>query len=499
MIKRTRSSRAAWALIAALALSLGGGSLGACGGSDLDFRLPNGGSSSASSGGGGQGGEVISGGGQSGEAGGSGGVGGSGGSGGSPPVFPDVLPVIEVDTMGQPIEPDVKIDASMYVVEDHDGTLVGIEGRPRSFEGFIGIEVRGSSSVSFPKKSYGLETRDVDGQDQSVSLLGMPPESDWVLYGAYTDKTYMRDKLAYDVGRDFGRYAPRSRFVELFVDGAYQGVYVFLEKIKRSPERVPLPKVAPDAASGDITGGYILKLEDGDASGGFYSALGTAWQYHYPNPAVITPDQETYVQKYVDAFEAMMAGPSFSDPVKGYAAWIDVPSFVDFFIMNELSRNVDGYRKSAYMYKNSDAFGGTIYMGPLWDFNIAFGNADYCDGESVQGFQYIGGACVDQDRIPEWWKRLLLDASFTKALRCRWNELRKGLLADAALAARLDAYADDVKVAEPRDHELWQTLGVYVWPNPYVGQTFSDEIQYLKQWMKGRAAWLDQNMPGVCP
>jgi hypothetical protein len=344
-----------------------------------------------------------------------------------------------------------------------------------------------------------MEARDALGEDISVSLIGMPAESDWVLYGPYTDKTFMRDKLAYDVGRELGRYAPRSRFVEVVINGMYEGVYVFLEKIKRGSDRVPIPKVAPDLVSGDVTGGYIIKLENGDASGGWYSAMGTAWQYQYPNPALVTPDQSAYIKKYVDSFEAMMAGPSFSDPAKGYAKWIDVPSFVDFLIMNELSRNVDGYRKSAYMYKTSDVFGGTIYMGPFWDFNIAFGNADYCAGESVQGFQYTGGACVDQNQIPAWWKRLMTDAAFTKALRCRWKELRKGILTDASLLAKLDGYAEELKVAEPRDHQRWDTLGNYVWPNPYVGQTYSDEINYLKSWLTDRAAWLDQNMPGVCP
>jgi hypothetical protein len=309
----------------------------------------------------------------------------------------------------------------------------------------------------------------------------------------------MRDKLVYDVGRELGRYAPRSRFVEVFVDGGYVGVYVFLEKIKRSPDRVAVPKVAPDLASGDVTGGYIIKLEDGNASGGFYSTMGTAWQYHYPNASLITPDQASYLKKYVDSFESMMMGPTFSDPSVGYTARTDVASFVDFFLMNELTHNVDGYRKSAYMYKNSDAFGGRIYMGPLWDFNIAFGNADYCGGESPQGFQYDGGECPDQDRIPPWWKKLVADPSFAKAARCRWKELRKDLLADASLLARIDGYVEELALAEPRDHMKWKTLGKYVWPNPYVGQTFADEVAYLKQWITARTAWLDQNLPGACP
>jgi hypothetical protein len=476
--------------------------LGGCGGGD-DLNLAGSAASAAGSGGAGAGGAEMGGApgtGGSGASGSGAGGAGTGGAGAGGAEVPGVLPVLVVDTSGQPIQQEVKVDAAMYVVEDHDGTLMDIESRPRTWDGFIGIEVRGSSSTSFPKKSYGIETRGPDGLDIDVPLLGMPEEADWVLYGPYTDKTYMRDKLAYDVGRELGRYTPRSRFVEVVLNGDYRGVYVFIEKIKRGPDRLPIPKVAPDAASGDITGGYIIKREDGSAAGGWYSAEGTPWQYHYPKADDITPEQEAYLQGHVDAFEAAMSGgPGFADPVNGYVKWIDVPSFVDFAIMMELSRNVDGYRKSAYMHKDIDAKGGRFYMGPLWDFNIAFGNADYCAGESIQGFQYAGGACQDQERIPAWWKLLMADPAFKKALRCRWEELRKGTLSDAKLIAKIDAYREEVKVAEPRDHMKWETLGTYVWPNPFIGQTFADEIGYLKQWLTDRAAWLDQKMPGTCP
>lgn len=481
--------------------------LGGCGGGGADLGLTPGheGGAPGAGGSGGAGGEGdgsagtggAGGAGTGGESAGGGGAGGEGGAGGSTPT--GVLPVLVIDTGGKAIAKEVKTDAAMYVVENHDGTLVGIESRPRNFDGHIGIEVRGSSSTSFPKKSYGVETRNALGEQSDFGMLGLPAESDWILYGPYTDKTFMRDKLVYDVGRALGRYQPRSRFVEVLIDGAYKGVYVFLEKIKRGKERVPVAKVAPDAVSGDITGGYILKREDSSASGGWTSATGTPWQYHYPKPADITPEQSAYIKGYVDTFEAMMEGPSFSDPAKGYAAWIDVPSFVDFAIMNELSRNVDGYRKSTYMYKESDTDGGRLFMGPLWDFNIAFGNADYCGGDDVQGFQFDKGECPDQARVPDWWVSLMADPAFSTKLRCRWEALRKGVLSDASLAARLDGYRAELALAEPRDHQTWKTLGTYVWPNPYIGQTYEDELGYLKTWITERSAWLDQNMPGTCP
>jgi hypothetical protein len=485
-------------VIPVLALSLFAGS---CGGSDADFRLPSSSDGAAGMGGSGGAPDPVGAGGQGGSgmggSGGSGGMAGSGGSGGAP--LPKVLPVLVIDTEGKQIVEEVKVDAAMYVVEDHDGTLQGIESQPRTFEGPIGIEVRGSTSAGFPKKSYGVEIRDGLGQDTDFPLLGLPAESDWVFYGPYTDKTYMRDKLAYDLGRAMKRYQPRTRYAEVILNGAYRGVYIVVERIKRGLHRVPIAKVAPDAATGDITGGYIFKREATSAQNGWYSAAGTPWQFHYPKSGDILPEQSAYLKGYVDAFEAMMTGPQFSDPAQGYTKWLDVPSFIDFAIVQELSKNVDGYRKSAYFHKDADGDGGKLHMGPLWDFNIAFGNADYCAGAQTSGFVYLANSCPDMQQIPAWWKRLMLDAAFTKELRCRWNDLRTGAFADGEMLAMLDQYREATKVAEVRDHETWKVIGTYVWPNPYVGQTYEDELSHLKTWITARAAWLDANMPGTCP
>lgn len=435
----------------------------------------------------------------SGGSGGDGAMGGAGGAGGV--VFPGILPVLQVSTKGgASIIEDVKVDASLVVIEDHDGTLQNLATRPHTFEGPIGIEIRGNTSAGFPKKSYGFETRDAAGDDFDAALLGMPAESDWVLHGPYSDKALMRNKLTYDLGRALGRYAPRTRFVELFVNDEYIGVYVFLEKIKRNAKRVDIPSVATSAMTGDISGGYIIKLEAGVADGGWFSAAGTAWQYHYPKFDAISVEQSGYLQNHIDGFESVMFGPKFSDPSNGFQAWIDIPSFVDFAIITELGRNIDGYRKSTYMYKDADINGGLLYMGPLWDFNLAFGNAEYCGGAVIDGFVYTGIDCPDgAAQIPKWWNRLMADPVFTKALRCRWESLRQGELSDASLMKRIDGYREEVKVAEPRDHAAWGNIGVYVWPNAFIGATYEDEVAYMKKWTQDRAAWLDAKLPGTCP
>jgi hypothetical protein len=402
------------------------------------------------------------------------------------------LPVLFIDTGFQQIVEDVKIAASLRIVEDHDGSLVDIDSRPVSYQGAIGIEIRGNMSTMFPKKSYGFETRDGVGADLDVPLLGMPEESDWVLYAPYTDKTYLRDRLAYDLGAALGRYQPRSRFVELYLDGDYQGVYLLLEKIKRGPDRVDIDKVAPSAAAGDLSGGYIFKAEGGG------DGFDVPWEYHYPKASEITDEQRDYLDEYIDRFEATMLGDEFSTPY-GYAAWIDIPSFVDFVVITELSRNVDGYRKSAYLYKEADEDGGRLFAGPLWDFNIAFGNADYCDGFETRGFQYRRDlGCEDELQIPAWWPRLMQDDDFADAVRCRWDSLRSDLLSDAALADRLADYRALLATAEPRDHTRWPVLGKYVWPNYFIGDSWDEELEHLQGWITDRTAWLDANLPGIC-
>ncbi len=397
------------------------------------------------------------------------------------------LPILWIETGGRAIVPDVKSDARLRVIEDHDGTLTGLPERPASFEGRIGIEIRGNSSLMFEKASYGLETRDAAGKSLDVALLGMPAESDWVLYAPFTDKTLVRDKVAYDLGAQLGRYQPRSRFVELFLDGQYDGVYVVIEKIKRGKQRVDITKVAPDAAAGDVTGGYIVKMDGNQAS---------FWEPHVPKAKDLTPEQTTYLTDYLSRFETLMTGPGFVAP--GYASMIDVPSFIDYLIITELSRNIDGYRKSTYMAKKRDADGGLAYMGPLWDYNIAFGNADYCEGAETTGFQYNRDACTDVLAVPTWWGRLMADPPFANAVRCRWSSLRQGVLSNASIHARIEGYVEQLEAAEPRDNARWGTIGRYIWPNPFVGETYEQEIDHLLHWIDARAAWLDANLPGTC-
>ncbi|HMR57666.1 MAG TPA: CotH kinase family protein, partial [Cyclobacteriaceae bacterium] len=156
------------------------------------------------------------------------------------------LPIVVINTAGATILDDPKIVADMGIIDNGPGQRNSVTDTYNNYSGKIGIEIRGSSSQSFPKKQYSIELRDATGEGVSAPLLGLPPEEDWVLFAPYNDKTLMRDVLAYKIGRDLNRYAPRTRFCELVLNGNYEGIYVLIEKIKRDNNRVDINKLNPD-------------------------------------------------------------------------------------------------------------------------------------------------------------------------------------------------------------------------------------------------------------
>ncbi|MBX7094565.1 MAG: CotH kinase family protein [Flavobacteriales bacterium] len=420
------------------------------------------------------------------------------------------LPIMVINTNGQTIPDSPKITCDMGIIYNGVGQRNHLSDPFNDYNGQIGIEIRGSSSQMFPKKGYGFETRDAMGANLNVSLLGLPVENDWVLYAPYTDKTLMRNFLTYRFGRDCERYAPRTVFIELVINGEYMGVYILTEKIKVDQYRVDIANLLPgDIAGDELTGGYILKIDKFTGGGqAFQSAyapyVGSTQQvnilYHDPDDTDLMPEQMTYIQNYVHAFEDALAGPDFMDPLIGVRAYADLGSFIDFFIANELTRNVDGYRLSSFFYKDKNSNDSLIHMGPLWDFNLAFGNADYCDGGLTTGwaYQFYQVCSWDGFQAPFWWERLMQDSTFTHDLKCRYLELRNTVMSDMYLFELIDSNRVYLDESQSRNFQKWPILGTYVWPNNYIGASYQDEIDYLKTWIHDRLAWLDNNMPGDC-
>ncbi len=420
------------------------------------------------------------------------------------------LPIILIDTHGLTIPDNPKIPADFTILYNGPGIRNFVTDSANYF-GNIGIEIRGSSSQSFPKKSYGFETRDGLGQSMDTSLLGMPPENDWILNANYTDKTLCRNVMAYQSFMNMGRYATRYRFVELVLNGEYLGIYVLSEKIKRDKNRVNIAKLEPTENTGDnVTGGYIVKIDKTTGSGGdgwtspFPPPVHPNGQtiyimYDYPAEDVISIPQKTYIHDYVTTFETVLNSSQFADTINGYRKYAVEGSFIDYFLVNEISKNVDGYRLSTFFHKEQDSRGGKLRMGPVWDYDIAFHNADYCSGDLFTGWAYQFPCPTDYWQIPFWWGRLLEDPLYASHLKCRWLQLRTTTLSNNYFNNYIDSIAAQLNEAQVRNFTKWPILGIYVWPNPWpYPSTYAGEISSLKTWMGNRLAWLDANMPGTC-
>ena len=408
------------------------------------------------------------------------------------------LPQVYLNTNSQEIPDEPKIIAEISI--ENKGEI--------TYEGLIGIEIRGQSSQMFPKKQYGFETRDSANEDIDVSLLGLPEEEDWILHAPYSDKSLIRNALIYDLSRDIGRYASRLVFVELILNNTYDGLYILMEKLKRDKYRIDINKLKSDENEGeDLTGGYILKLDKEDSYNQLNSFTSTIrppnsinnqqirFVFDTPNEEDITDEQRNYIKSYINSFENTLNSNQFSDLENGYSKYINVDSFIDFFILNELSNNVDGYRLSTWLVKDKNEL---LSIGPIWDFNLAFGNANYCGGERYDVWAYKFNERCSQDfwQIPFWWNRFMEDPNFKYLLQQRWNTLRNYELSEDVILSKIDNYINLFESSGSREANFrrWQILGEYVWPNNFIGGSYPDEINYLKEWISNRLAWLDREI-----
>lgn len=416
------------------------------------------------------------------------------------------LPLVVIDTRGRIIEDEPKITALLKVIDNGSGKSNNQFQEGTDYNGYIGIEVRGQSSQLFPKKSYLFETRDEYGANLKTGLLGMPSDEDWVLYAPYSDKSLMRNAVSYYLGSKLREWQPRFRFCEVYLNGDNIGIYMLVEKIKRDDNRIDIGKLKPEEISGDdLTGGYIIKTDkmDGLTSADYFDVVPAIkyknsntyhFTYVYPKAEEIVPQQRAYIKQYLTDFQNILNGSSFSDPVAGFRKYIDLYSFVDVQVIQELTKGVDGYRYSNYFYKKKDTDGGKLYAGPIWDFDLGYGNEDYTSVNlETSGWLYemIG---PDEGNRMHWWKRLMEDYPYRNTFKSRWRDLRKGAFNTDSVMLYIDNTIEYLGEAVDRNFQKWQILGTYVWPNYFVGDTYEEEVDYLKGWMTDRMQWIDENI-----
>jgi hypothetical protein len=401
------------------------------------------------------------------------------------------LPILIIDTHNQNIVDTPRIVADMKIIDNGLGKMNAVTDSANGFSGKIAIEQRGSMSAGFPKKNYRLETQDENGENLNVHLLGMPQENDWILYGGYNDETLIRNVFAYQLSNKIGRYAVRTRFCELMLDDDYRGIYVLMEKIKRDKNRVDIKATNTDDAAGDsLTGGYIIKIDkdSGESNGGWTSTGRVKYQYDYPKPADIIPEQKAYIQQYFANFEAAMSADWSVDA--SYLNFIDLDSFIDHFILNEFFKNVDAYRISGFLYKDADSHGGKLCAGPIWDFDLTMLKAYFPQDVGLyEGWQldYRQTHPTDGLQVPFWWEKLGHSPYFTQRAQQRWQELRQTVLQPDSLYAEIDGLAAQIAEAIPRNFEKWP--GVLI-----NGVTHDGSLADMKPWIENRLNWIDANI-----
>jgi len=421
------------------------------------------------------------------------------------PFSSTLLPLVMIKTNSGLIPDDPKIMVDMKIVKNANGAANHPTDFPNVYNGKIGIEQRGNSSGWMPKKSYNFETRNADSTNLDISLLDMPADNDWVLIANYSDKSLLRNYYSYRLFRETGHWAPRMEFCDVMIDGEYQGIYLLGEKIKKGIDRVDIATMNISDTSGtELTGGYIFKIDwidGGDVTwdSDFPPAGGTGnltYILDYPKPENVQPQQLNYIKSYVDSFEYTMNSPLFSDTLNGFRKFISEGSFVDYIILNEFTKNIDGYRLSTYFYKEKT---GKIKAGPPWDYDLAWGNAYYVEAYYPGGWNYEIQATYSE-QSPFWWSSFFEDSLFMNRVKCRWEELRQTIYNPANIRHEIDSLVAVMGPSVDLNFTKWPILGTYVWPNPDpIPADYPGEIDKLKDWASFRIAWLDDHWTGTCP
>jgi hypothetical protein len=402
------------------------------------------------------------------------------------------LPIVIITSQGGGSVPDHRVPGAMKVIYNTAGERNYVADQndvaKLNYNGAIRIETRGSSSQSLPKKQYAVETVLSDNvTNNNVSLLGLPKENDWVLNGLAFDASLIRDYITYNLSAKLGNYAPRQRYCEVILNGAYVGLYILQEKIKIDDGRVNISKVDPSASGHPgISGGYLVKADkitpEDPAAWAMPTHLGTETHFVLESPDYrdATNAQLTYIQSVFTKLQSVASNASVSN---GYPSVIDVPSFVDFMLISELSANVDAYQFSTFFHKDRN---GKLRAGPVWDSNLTFGN-DLTfwglDRSKTNTWQFDNGDNVG----PRFWLDLYNNSTFRCYLSRRWSEVTAPgqPLNEELINTFIDETVSQISEAVVRENNTWGTIGNH-----------AAQVQIVKSFIASRIPWITTRLGG---
>lgn len=410
--------------------------------------------------------------------------------------FKSALPILVLNqyVTGEIPNDNTYRDVRMHVFDRDASGYSDIFSTP-VLSAFAGAKIRGSSSASFPKKSYGIEFRGETLDSKSLAVLGMPADSDWALISCYQyDPAFMRNAWVYEAYRRAGRWAPRTRLVEVFFnqDGNnldyadYRGVYLLCETVRKGPSRLDITGIEPsDVTQPGLSGGYIFKVDRSETDEYWWKTNRSlppldALIIHRPKLADLPTVQSTYMRNYFQSFEdAVFTEASAGFTTRNYRNYIDSKTWVDHNIFDAFPKNVDALRLSAYFFKDR---GRRMEGGPVWDFDRS---ADSTDGRDDAYNTWVGTGDSTNYFTYAWWQPLFQDIEFRQLFVDRWQELRTGPLSTASFQGIINGYLSEFKTTDAdnpasRDYARWS-----------VSRNFPNEVTNLRTWLTNRAAWVD--------
>jgi hypothetical protein len=337
------------------------------------------------------------------------------------------------------------------------------------------IRGRGNSTWFLRKKPYRLKL------NNSAAILGMPADKDWNLLANYADKTLLRNALAFQLGSQLNlEYTPRNRFVELVLNGVHQGNYLLTEHIKVGSNRVNINELKQkDTTADKISGGYLLEVDARlDETNTFTSKYGVP--IAIKSPEDLDSLHYYYINHYINHFEDTLFSLAFTDSTHGYQKFIDKASFLDWYLLNEILKNNDAILfSSVFLYKKRN---GKLFMGPIWDYDIAAGNANINLNDFPQGWWI---------RNASWFNRLMQDPAFFNETYQRYQQLQQQVLPQ--LQYFIDSMAVVLDQSQQLNYQIWQTLDSLILFNPQALGSYQAEVNHLKLWLQSRLNWLDAN------
>ena len=374
------------------------------------------------------------------------------------------IPTIYINTYGAGIYDKKNYVDGTITIKDHEKLYSDVD----NFTAAMGIRGRGNSTWSFPKKPYKVKLK------ENASIFGMGADKEWALLANYSDRTLMRNILAMKMSEICGfSWTPHMYSVHVYLNSSYQGVYTLCEHKKVHKDRVDI-----DLDAGDV---YLEIEQQQDETTCWWTGMGVPMMFSDPE----VPSAELYseITKWFSDFEASLYSNYMADPDRGYAKYIDVDSFIDYYIVQEIAKNTDGnLRKSSFITKKK---GGKLEMYHLWDFDLTFGNTGWLSSPDGFYIKDYNPSCVPGDN---WFNRMFTDPAFVKKVQKRWNELYPQFM---ALTDFIDEQAYILDKAQKENFKKWSIHEVVDWVGVPSQGSYEAEVKYLKEFYVDRLEWLN--------